>query len=159
MEKSARKWHLKKGVATNCKAQYFGESGLDTQIKEQENQIDPKLARTIELDNLNANSEMTYRICIGKFGAYIEAGNGEDIVKASIPEDLTPSDLDPEQIEKLLKQKTDGPEELGIHPEEDKPIYIMTGRYGPYVQLGDESEAVRRNQSEPLYRRVSIWRM
>ena len=112
---------------------YFGESGLDTQIKEQENQIDPKLARTIELDNLNANSEMTYRICIGKFGAYIEAGNGEDIVKASIPEDLTPSDLDPEQIEKLLKQKTDGPEELGIHPEEDKPIYIMTGCYGPYV--------------------------
>ena len=123
---------------------YFGESGLDTQIKEQENQIDPKLARTIELDNLNANSEMTYRICIGKFGAYIEAGNGEDIVKASIPEDLTPSDLDPEQIEKLLKQKTDGPEELGIHPEEDKPIYIMTGRYGPYVQLGDESEGSKK---------------
>ena len=123
---------------------YFGESGLDTQIKEQENQIAPKLARTIELDNLNANSEMTYRICIGKFGAYIEAGNGEDIVKASIPEDLTPSDLDPEQIEKLLKQKTDGPEELGIHPEEDKPIYIMTGRYGPYVQLGDESEGSKK---------------
>ena len=123
---------------------YFGESGLDTQIKEQENQIDPKLARTIELDNLNANSEMTYRICIGKFGAYIEAGNGEDIVKASIPEDLTPSDLDPEQIEKLLKQKTDGPEELGIHPEENKPIYIMTGRYGPYVQLGDESEGSKK---------------
>lgn len=123
---------------------YFGESGLDTQIKEQENQIDPKLARTIELDNLNANSEMTYRICIGKFGAYIEAGNGEDIVKASIPEDLTPSDLDPEQIEKLLKQKTDGPEELGIHPEEDKAIYIMTGRYGPYVQLGDESEGSKK---------------
>ena len=123
---------------------YFGESGLDTQIKEQENQIDPKLARTIELDNLNANSEMTYRICIGKFGAYIEAGNGEDIVKASIPEDLTPSDLDPEQIEKLLKQKTDGPEELGTHPEQDKPIYIMTGRYGPYVQLGDESEGSKK---------------
>ncbi|MCL2933353.1 MAG: type I DNA topoisomerase [Trichodesmium sp. MAG_R03] len=119
---------------------YFGESGLDTQIKEQENKIDPKLARTIELDNLDANSEMTYRICIGKFGAYIEAENGENIVKASIPEDLTPSDLDLEQIDKLLKQKTEGPEELGIHPEEDKPIYIMTGRYGPYVQLGDESE-------------------
>ncbi|ABG49550.1 DNA topoisomerase I [Trichodesmium erythraeum IMS101] len=123
---------------------YFGESGLDTQIKEQENQIDPKLARTIELDNLDANSEMTYRICIGKFGAYIEAENGENIVKASIPEDLTPSDLDPEQIEKLLKQKTEGPQELGIHPEEDKSIYIMTGRYGPYVQLGDDSEGSKR---------------
>ncbi|MCL2924328.1 MAG: DNA topoisomerase, partial [Trichodesmium sp. MAG_R04] len=125
---------------------YFGDSGLDTQIKEQENKIDPKLARTIKLDNLDANSEMTYRICVGKFGAYIEAENGENIVKASIPEDLTPSDLDLEQIDKLLKQKTEGPEELGIHPEEDKPIYIMTGRYGPYVQLGNESEG---NKKKP----------
>ena len=123
---------------------YSGESGLDTQIKEQEEHIDPKLARTIELENLDTDPEMTYRICIGKFGAYIEAENGEDIVKASIPEDLTPSDLDPEQIEKILKQKTEGPEELGIHPEEDKPIYIMTGRYGPYVQLGDEIEGSKK---------------
>ncbi|MGD1712784.1 type I DNA topoisomerase [Dapis sp. BLCC M172] len=123
---------------------YSGESGLDTQIKEQEEYIDPKLARTIELENLDTDPEMTYRICIGKFGAYIEAENDEGIVKASIPEDLTPSDLDPEQIEKILKQKTEGPEELGIHPEEDKPIYIMTGRYGPYVQLGDEVEGSKK---------------
>ena len=123
---------------------YSGESGLDTQIKEQEEYIDPKLARTIELENLNTDSDMNYRICVGKFGAYIEAENGEGIVKASIPEDLTPSDLDPEQIEKILKQKTEGPEELGIHPEEDKPIYVMTGRYGPYVQLGDELEGSKK---------------
>lgn len=123
---------------------YSGESGLDTQIKEQQEQIDPKLARTIELDNLDGEPDMTYRICIGKFGAYIEAENGEGVVKASIPEDLTPSDLDPEQIEKILKQKTEGPEELGVHPEDGKPIYIMTGRYGPYVQLGDESEGSKK---------------
>ncbi|NEP87286.1 MAG: type I DNA topoisomerase [Okeania sp. SIO2C2] len=123
---------------------YSGETGLDTQIKEQEESIDPKSARTIELENLNTDSDMNYRICVGKFGAYIEVENDEGIVKASIPEDLTPSDLDPEQIEKLLKQKTEGPEELGIHPEEDKPIYVMTGRYGPYVQLGDEVEGSKK---------------
>ena len=43
-----------------------------------------------------------------------------------------------------MKQKTEGPQELGIHPEEDKSIYIMTGRYGPYVQLGDDSEGSKR---------------
>ncbi len=123
---------------------FSGESGLDTQIKEQEAQIDPKLARTIELENLDTNSDLTYRICVGKFGAYIEAENGDDVIKASIPEDLTPSDLDPEQIEKLLKQKTEGPKELGIHPEKNEPIYIMTGRYGPYVQFGDEVEGSKK---------------
>ncbi len=123
---------------------YSGESGLDTQIKEQEEHIDPKLARTIQLDNLDDNADMAYRICIGKFGPYIEAENGEGIVKASIPEDLTPSDLDPEQIEKLLKQKTEGPEVVGIHPETGDTIYMTTGRYGPYVQLGEESEGSKK---------------
>ena len=123
---------------------YFGESGLDTQIKEQEEHIDPKLARTIQLDNLDGDPDMKYRICIGKFGPYIEAENAEGLVKASIPEDLTPSDLDPEQIEKLLKQKTDGPEVVGTHPETGDKIYMTTGRYGPYVQLGEESEGSKK---------------
>lgn len=28
-------------------------------------------------------------------------------------------------------------EPIGIHPEENKPIYVMNGRFGPYVQLGE----------------------
>jgi DNA topoisomerase-1 len=135
---------------------YFGENGLDTQIKEQESQIDPKLARTVELENLDSNPDTTYRICIGKFGAYIEAENGDGVVKASIPEDLTPSDLDPEQIEKLLKQKTEGPEEVGVHPETGDTIYMMTGRYGPYVQLGEESEANKKPKRASLPKGVNM---
>lgn len=37
---------------------------------------------------------MIYCICIGKFGVYIEVGNGEDIVKVFILEDLILLDLD-----------------------------------------------------------------
>jgi DNA topoisomerase-1 len=58
-------------------------------------------------------------------------------VKASLPKDMTPADLTPEQIEQLLKQKVEGPDKLGLHPETGEPIYILLGSYGPYVQLGE----------------------
>ncbi len=113
---------------------YLGETGLETQVKEQESQIDPNEARSVELENLDA------KVRIGRFGAYLEVENGDGLVKASIPKDLTPSDLDPEQVEILLRQKTEGPDKVGFHPETGEPIYLLIGAYGPYVQLGDATE-------------------
>ncbi|MBD2666329.1 type I DNA topoisomerase [Richelia sinica] len=113
---------------------YLGEKGLETLVKEQESQIDANKARTVELENLDA------KVRIGKYGPYIEVDNGESVVTASIPKDLTPADLDPKQVEVILKQKTTGPDELGRHPETGEPIYMKIGTYGPYVQLGDKTE-------------------
>jgi DNA topoisomerase-1 len=113
---------------------YLGESGLENQVKERESHIDPTEARTIELENLDA------KVRIGRYGAFLEVEGDEGTVKASIPKDLTPSDLDPEQVEILLRQKTEGPEKLGFHPETGEPIYVLIGAYGPYVQLGDVTE-------------------
>lgn len=113
---------------------YSGNSGLETLVKERENQIDPSKARSVELENLNV------KVRIGKFGPYLEAENGDGVVTASIPQDLTPADLDPQKVELLLRQKTEGPDQLGRHPETGEPIYVKIGTYGPYVQLGDETE-------------------
>ncbi|CDN16806.1 DNA topoisomerase I [Richelia intracellularis] len=113
---------------------YLGEKGLETLVKEQKSQIDSNMARTVLLENLDA------KVRIGKYGAYVEKENGEEVVTASIPRDLTPSDLDPQKVETLLKQKTAGPDELGRHPETGEPIYILIGPYGPYVQLGEKTE-------------------
>jgi DNA topoisomerase I len=113
---------------------YLGDTGLDNQVKVRESQIDPNEARTVDLKGIAA------KVRIGRFGAYLEAENGEELVKASIPKDLTPSDLNPEQVETLLKQKTEGPDKLGLHPETGEPIYVLIGAYGPYVQLGDVTE-------------------
>lgn len=113
---------------------YLGEQGLETLVKEQESQIDATQARTVELENLDA------KVRIGKYGPYIEVDHGEGVVTASIPKDLTPADLDPEQVEVLMRQKTAGPDQVGRHPETGEPIYLKIGTYGPYVQLGDKTE-------------------
>ncbi len=129
---------------------YLGEKGLETQVKEQENQIDPNEARTVELENLAA------KVRIGKFGPYIEAENGNGTVTASIPKDVTPAELDPEQVEVLLRQKTEGPDKLGLHPETGEPIYILIGPYGPYVRLGDVSEENKKPKQASLPKGVNI---
>ncbi len=113
---------------------YLGDTGLETLVKARETQIDGTKARTVELENLNA------KVRIGKYGPYIEAETGDGVVTASIPKELTPADLDPEQVEVLLRQKAEGPDQLGRHPETGEPIYLLIGTYGPYVQLGDVSE-------------------
>jgi len=113
---------------------YLGDKGLETLVREQESQIDATKARTVELENLEA------KVRIGKYGPYIEVENGDGVVTASIPKDLTPADLDPKQVEVLLRQKTTGPDQVGRHPETGEPIYVKIGAYGPYVQLGDKTE-------------------
>ncbi|MEB3336583.1 MAG: topoisomerase C-terminal repeat-containing protein, partial [Leptolyngbyaceae bacterium] len=129
---------------------YLGETGLETQVKERESQIDPSEARTVELENLNA------KVRIGRYGPYIETENGDGMVKASIPKDLTPSDLDPEQIETILRQKTEGPDKIGFHPETGEPIYGLIGAYGPYIQLGDASEETPKPKRASLPKGVTL---
>lgn len=113
---------------------YSGDAGLETLVKARESQIEATVARTVAFDDLEA------KVRIGSYGPYIEAQNGSDTVTASIPKDWTPADLDAELVEKLLKQKTEGPDKVGIHPETGEPIYVKIGPHGPYVQLGEKTE-------------------
>lgn len=117
---------------------YFGEKGLNTLVEEKENEIDSSNAKAVHLDNIDV------KIKIGYFGPYLETENGDGVVTASIPQDLTPADLNPEQVEVLLRQKTEGPDQVGIHPETGDPIFIKIGRYGPYVELGEETEGKKK---------------
>ena len=116
------------------KSFYGGAKGLASQVEQRQDNIDPNEARTVDLDDLLA------KVRIGKYGAYVELERDDETVRASIPEGVTPADLDDEQVEVLLKQKTEGPEKIGLHPETGEPMYILIGRFGPYVQLGDVTE-------------------
>ncbi|MDA0268003.1 MAG: type I DNA topoisomerase [Cyanobacteria bacterium] len=116
------------------RAFYSGDSGLEHQVQEREAHIDPTEARTVDLADLAA------KVRIGRYGPYVEAENDEGPVKASIPQDISPADLDGDQVELLLRQKTEGPEKLGLHPESSEAIYVLLGAYGPYVQLGEATD-------------------
>ncbi|MEO0886243.1 MAG: type I DNA topoisomerase [Cyanobacteria bacterium J06648_10] len=113
---------------------YGGDKGLANQVEQRQDNIDPTEARTVDLDDLAA------KVRIGKYGAYVELEKDEETVRASIPNGVSPADLNDEQVEVLLKQKTEGPEKIGLHPETGEPMYILIGRFGPYVQLGDVTE-------------------
>jgi DNA topoisomerase-1 len=116
------------------KAFYSGDQGLETLVRERETEIDPTAARTVLLNDLEA------KIRIGRYGPYVEIGDGEESVKASIPADVPPADLDSHQIERIIKQKVEGPDKVGLHPDTGEPIFMRIGPYGPYVQLGEPTD-------------------
>jgi len=65
----------------------------------------------------------------GRFGPYVQRGDGKDAKRASLPKDWQPADIDLQKALALLSL----PREIGIHPESGKTITASIGRYGPYV--------------------------
>ena len=119
---------------------YKGDKGLETQVQQREGDIDPGVSRTVELEGLPCV------VRIGRFGAYLEkkrvADDGsEELLKATLPVEITPADLDADRAELILKQKADGPESIGVDPETGEAVYLLFGQYGAYLQLGQASEA------------------
>jgi DNA topoisomerase-1 len=71
-------------------------------------------------------------IRVGRYGAYIQKGIGDDRKFANIPETMAPDELTLQVAIDLLAQPS-GERELGVHPETNMPLLAKSGRFGPYV--------------------------
>lgn len=65
----------------------------------------------------------------GRFGLFIQRGEGEKPPRASIPRDVDAATIELDMAVKLLAL----PREVGMHPETGLPITASIGRYGPYL--------------------------
>jgi DNA topoisomerase-1 len=68
----------------------------------------------------------------GRFGPYIQLGEGEKPKRSSLPKGMSAASVDLEKALALLSL----PKEVARHPESGEPILAGIGRYGPYVQHG-----------------------
>ncbi|MCC5942767.1 MAG: type I DNA topoisomerase [Balneolaceae bacterium] len=116
---------------------YKGEKGLKNQVEQQEEHIDPQKAKMLNLPIEDLNGMQVH---VGRFGPYVKtSSNGEEIT-TSLPVDLDPGELSAKKIKELLVAEKEGPVSLGTHPEKNEPVYVLSGRFGPYVQLGEVTE-------------------
>lgn len=65
----------------------------------------------------------------GRFGPYVQRGDGKDAKRASLPKGWKPDTTSLERAISLLSL----PREVGLHPETGKPISASIGRYGPFL--------------------------
>ncbi|MEZ4705520.1 MAG: type I DNA topoisomerase [Bdellovibrionota bacterium] len=137
----------KKSSIPYLKEFYFGKTGLQTQIEKKEDKIDPNDARSIDIPAAEG-----VELKIGRFGPYLikKKDKGEEDVRASIPMEIAPSDLTAEKIEEIVAVSEKGPQPIGKHPDTQENIYVLLGRFGPYVQQGELTE------DNPKPRRASI---
>lgn len=96
-------------------------------------EIDPRWACTIPME---VDKQEPINIRIGRYGPYLE--RGED--RASLPMGLAPDELTLERAGEILERGSN-PDVLGSHPETGMTIYLKNGRYGPYVQMGEQGES------------------
>lgn len=75
----------------------------------------------------DTEEEITLRS--GRFGPYVQRGEGKEAKRGSIPKGWDPAEIDFERAMQLLSL----PRDVGLHPETGKMITAGNGRYGPFV--------------------------
>lgn len=113
---------------------YSGDVGLENRVQEKTESIDPRDIYALDIAGLEA------KVRVGRYGPYVELTQGEEIVRASLPTELPPSDLSVDEVEERIRMKDEGPTPIGVDPETGENVYVLQGPYGYYVQRGEQTE-------------------
>jgi DNA topoisomerase-1 len=130
---------------------YFGDDGLKHKVAARLDEIDPRQVGSIPIGSDESGTEVVARI--GRYGPYVEMGEE----RASIPDDLPPDELTVAKAIDLIQHQNAGDKILGTDPESGLTVYGKTGRFGPYVQLGEVEEGSKeRPRRASLFRTMSL---
>jgi DNA topoisomerase-1 len=114
---------------------YRGKNGFEGRLEDRASGIDPRAASTLtDFEDLDGE------LRIGRFGPFLEMRGGDDPIRVTIPDDLAPADLTVEKAAELLADRERAERPIGMDPETGLPVYVRTGRFGPFVQLGEQPE-------------------
>jgi DNA topoisomerase I len=124
---------------------YFGNGqgvGLKPLLASKLDEIDPKLTSRYSLGTPDLG-EFRQEVFVrdGRYGPFIEQGER----KASLPQGMAPDELTLEAALELLASAAQGDQPLGQCVQTGKNIYLKSGRFGPYVQLGETDDPEKRN--------------
>ena len=122
--------------------------GLRARIATGWEEIDARAVSSIPLGTDDSGSEVAVRV--GRYGPYLQAGDKGR--PAQLPEDLAPDELTLERALQLLHEAELGDRVVGDDPESGQAITLKTGRYGPYVQLGEND-----GDDDAQPRRAGLW--
>jgi DNA topoisomerase-1 len=114
---------------------YFGDGvpGLRALVTDHLAEIDARDVNSIPLGSDAEDRDIVVRV--GRYGPYLQ--RGED--RASLPEDLAPDELSVDKATELL----DAPASdrvLGTDAASGLAVSVRTGRFGAYVQLGEQQD-------------------
>lgn len=116
---------------------YFGDDGLKERVAARLDEIDPRLVNSIPIGEDESGTPIVARI--GRYGPYVERGEE----RGSIPEGLAPDEVTVVKAIELIEMQNAGDKIFGTDPETGLTVYGRTGRFGPYVQLGEQEEGAK----------------
>jgi len=129
-------------LAPSLRDFYFGGAGngrrivkigLHQLVESSKESIEARTASRIVIGKAEDGTEIAVRI--GRYGPYLQLGDTEK--RAAVPEDVAPDELTVTRALELLEQSQNGARILGEDPETGKSVFLKSGRFGPYVQLGE----------------------
>jgi DNA topoisomerase-1 len=130
---------------------YFGDDGLKHKVATRLDEIDPRAVGSIPIGVDDAGNDVVARI--GRYGPYVEIGEE----RASIPDDLAPDELTVGRAVELIQTQNAGDKIFGTDPESGLTVYGRTGRFGPYIQLGEVEEGSKeRPRRASLFKTMSL---
>jgi DNA topoisomerase-1 len=106
-----------------------GRAGLQSLVESGLDKVDPRKACAIPL---GSHEGKKIEVRVGKYGLFLSDGKH----RAPLPEDTVPDELTVKRAHELLEHAARGPTPVGKDPS-GLSVYVKSGRFGPYVQLGE----------------------